>query len=485
MVIRPQSILQLTVTGFLVVTVILIIALIATAQQMGGLSERSQRTVRQTTVAMGASRTLVEQSGAMERNARQYSILRDPEILAVYIERQETFLEAAKQLRELNLNNTLAGQVNAIEEQEEQAYLVLGASAAADIESRYQSLLLLAYQIANSVNEWANLQTAEIDEEAIRTQYLLTVQAFFLVGIAILLAGLFTALITRPLVQVEKVISELGRGEYDNAISIKGPTDLVNLGRQLEWLRDRFVMLEQQRSQFLRHVSHELKTPLAAIQESSNLLAEGVVGELSTDQRELIRIQGKSLQRLQTLIDGLLRHHSDSFSVLNTLPTRLRLDSLIREVIADNELNLKPACLKVKTRLDKITVESNYEQLRVVIDNLLSNAIRFSPVNGVILLALIADGSEAVIKIKDQGPGIPEAEYSKIFDAFYQGDQPTRGSYQGSGLGLAISQEYVAANGGSIAVAPTLLGACFVVRIPLARVLEVNNEKKTSHSHSE
>src|SRR5690554_5084246 len=96
--IKPRSILQLTIIGFLTVTGILILALVTTARQLDGLSDQSQRIVSESTTAMNYVRTVIEQTSAMERNARQYEIIRDDEILKVYGDRRQRLIEATEGL---------------------------------------------------------------------------------------------------------------------------------------------------------------------------------------------------------------------------------------------------------------------------------------------------------------------------------------------------------------------------------------------------
>src|SRR5690606_12872330 len=162
----------------------------------------------------------------------------------------------------------------------------------------------------------------------------------------------------------------LGSGSLATPVQIHGPTDLVRLGASLDWLRERLHKLEQQRTLFLRHVSHELKTPLAAIAESSSLLSDGAVGPVSDEQLEILRIQANNCHRLQRLIEDLLRYNRESFSVLNTMPQPVRLDRTIDAVIGAHELALKSQQLRIARAVERLTVQGDPEQLRVVIDNL-------------------------------------------------------------------------------------------------------------------
>ncbi len=465
---KPQSILQLTIIGFLMVAGILIVTLIITARQLDGLSEQSQRMISQSAEAMRVSRSLLEQVGAMERNARQYSVVEDRAMLAIYEERRRNFMTSSEQLRALHLYDGMNGLIDELVNNEVLAYEQLTSDNPMNsLELFYPQLIGDANQISQRVNAWINSQLESIRLETAQTKRLLTIQSVVLVSIALILAGIFTVLISAPLLQIEKAIKLLGAGLYSPPIKVTGPRDLVSLGERLNWLRERLAKLEQQRSSFLRHVSHELKTPLAAMQESASLLHDGVVGELNAEQQEILRIQSSNCQRLQTLIDELLRHNSENFSVLNAMPQEVRLDKLLENVTAAHELGIKNKQLVTELKLQKLSVSGHAEQLRVVIDNLVVNAIRFSPKGGTLKLCLARNEGVIEMDIIDEGPGIPADEADKIFEAFYQGRPASDGKLEGSGLGLAIAQEYAGANGAVIEVMDTAgKGAHFRVRFP-------------------
>ena len=467
---KPRSIFQLTITGFLLVTGILIVALIITAKQLNGLSERSQQIISETATAMQSSRTLIEQASAMERNALQYDIIRDPEFLEVYKDRRKTFGSAAQDLSSLMLGNDMVELISRLVSNEALAYRALIQSERGDETAEgatlYPRLLEITYQISDEVNQWSSQQQVDIRQEATETQNLLMVQAILLVSFALLLAGTFTALITRPLMQIEKSISLLGRGNYEQEIRVSGPRDLINLGNLLDWLRNRLSKLERHRLSFFRHVSHELKTPLAAMQESTALLHDGIVGPLNDEQLAIINIQNSNCRRLQSLIDDLLRYNTGSFSVLNAMPVPVRFDRLIEKVVAGHELMLRSCDIHIDCKLEKITVKGDEEQFRVIIDNLFTNAIKYSPRGGTITFRLTRDNGDVVFDISDQGPGIRPGEKEKIFELFYQGSPSDKHYLKGSGLGLTIAREYAASNGGELILCDSAAGAHFRLVFP-------------------
>src|SRR4029079_17662861 len=129
------------------------------------------------------------------------------------------------------------------------------------------------------------------------------------VGIAIALAIVFAMLIARPIRQLDQAVRQMGTADFTHAIRVTGPQDLRYVAQRLEWLRARLAELEQQQSRFLRHVSHELKTPLTAVREGAELLRDNVGGRLTTEQQDTVRIVRENTLQLQKLIEDLLAYH--------------------------------------------------------------------------------------------------------------------------------------------------------------------------------
>ncbi|MCB1672567.1 MAG: ATP-binding protein [Gammaproteobacteria bacterium] len=466
--IKPRSILQLVVTGFVLVSGVLLVALTIAIQQLDLISQQSQVAVSRSISAMGAGRMLLEQCAAMERNARQYAIVGEKNILAVYEERRSSFLEATETLQSLRLSPELLTQLSRIRRVEADAHAALVTGDFDNLENSFDAVLQVAATISANISRWANLQIDSIENEASESKRLITIQLLFLIAAAISLALVFVLLITRPLKQVRTAINQLGSGSYGQDIEVGGPRDLVAIGQQLNWLRERLSHLEQQRTLFLRHVSHELKSPLATIQESASLLGDGVVGELSGEQRELIEIQSKSLQKLHALIDELLRQHERNYADVSEYTQDIRLDRLIRHILAEHDYSIGTSQIKVGLNLGKCRIRGNREQLRALLDNIIANAIRFSPQGGELNIDLHREQDNLVIRVKDQGPGIAAADRQRIFEAFFQGHHQPDHVFKGSGLGLAIAREYASAHDGSIeVVTDDSPGACFQIELPV------------------
>jgi len=183
-----------------------------------------------------------------------------------------------------------------------------------------------------------------------------------------------------------------------------------------------------------------------------DLLREETVGPLNAEQREIAEILTDSGRRLQALIEDLI-----DFSRTQSQRPSLNLESVSAESLVDAVLqNHKPAirskALAVELDADPCELTADRNKLQTVIDTLVSNAVRFSPQGARLSIVTAQTGRTATIEVADEGPGIPEDDRDRIFEAFYQGRTQPRGYVKGSGLGLSIAREYVMAHGGRLEV---------------------------------
>jgi two-component system sensor histidine kinase GlrK len=290
--------------------------------------------------------------------------------------------------------------------------------------------------------------------------------------------ALFTYLFGRPIRAIDRAISELGRGTFSRPIAIRGPADLEQLAAQLEWLRVRLLDLAQEKNRFLRHMSHELKTPLANIREGTELLMDGAVGELQSAQREVTAILRENSMKLQRLIENLLSFSAWQAKSAGLEVSEFKLRPLIKSVLENQQLTLVAQRVRLDVQAEDLTPLADRGKVRLILDNLLSNAIKFTPRGGTISMHARGEREHLVLDVMDSGPGIPDNERNRIFEAFYQGKTPQGGHIKGTGIGLSVVTEFVNAHGGSIEIlkSPTG-GAHFRVRLPLRQSVTAAREK--------
>jgi two-component system sensor histidine kinase GlrK len=310
----------------------------------------------------------------------------------------------------------------------------------------------------------SHLQAATTDTQ----QYLMGLSVVMILLTASL-AAVFTKLIMQPIRQIDSAISQLGKGTFARSIEVTGPSDLVALGHQLEWLRMRLLELAQERNRFLRHMSHELKTPLAAIREGAELLTDGAVGELDIHQREVISILRDNSIRLQQLIENLLSFSAWQARHTGLEITEFHLRPLIKSTLETHQLTLLAQRVQLDLKVQDVELRADRAKLKLILDNLLSNALKYSPRGGTIYIHAKSVGDHLILDVADTGLGIDKDERAAIFDAFYSGRAPQAGHLKGTGIGLSVVLEFVQAHGGSVEIMDNIFpGAHFRVRLPLA-----------------
>jgi two-component system sensor histidine kinase GlrK len=472
---HPKSISGLILIGFSLVALPLISALLIATFSVDRLVRQSQSALYQSVLITHGSQTLAETITAMERNARQYQVLGKKALYDVYDENHAKFVETAGHLEKLQLEEQQRSRLEELFFIENEIHSALtgpphdSPETAAAVD-RFTDVSRLARQILVDNRDLINREVEAIQNKANSIQRTLVIQSVALVPIVIILALLSTRSITRPINQVDRAIRRLGDGEFGEAATINGPRDLQQLGERLNWLQFRLQELEQEKTKFLHHISHELKTPLTAIRESAELMNEQVAGELNAQQREIISILRDNSLQLQKLIEDLLDFSTVRSRTSRLTLSRLNLRILIEEVIENHKATILSRQLKLSQTLQSVSIDGDRHKLRTLVDNLLSNAIKYTPDKGPLWVLLYESHQQAIIEVANTGPEIPAHEHEQIFEAFYQGKPARKGHVRGSGLGLSIAREYAEAHGGTISVVKsTTTGARFRVELPLTQ----------------
>ena len=429
--------------------------------------EQSRQRSEQALQVSGAIKELAERTVDLERGARQFVVLKDSALLDRFDETAAQALAAAKRLQAIpdQALQTLAGDWAGA-----QAQLGQTLRLRAPVEALVPSLKRLAElnrQLDDSGRRWINARQATLlDELQHNREQLMQLLAAAVIG-AVLVALAMNWWLTRPLERLEGSIERLGEGRFDDPIRVGGPADLRRLGRRLDALRARLGELENEREQTLRHVSHELKTPLTALREGIALLQEGVVGTLSGGQQEVVDILQHQVITLQRQIEGLLRLNAVAQEARRRQRRPWPLRQLLADVVSARELQIQARHLRVQIDAPAITRVLDGEKLQIVLDNLLSNAIDFSLDGGLIRLHAALAGQTLSIACIDQGPGIAADDAQRIFEPFVQGRRAPPTPRQGSGVGLSIVRELMLAMGGEVRlVADQASGANFTIELP-------------------
>lgn len=472
---RSSSIRNRILSAFSLVTLPLVFGLALAIFSIHRLGTRGELAVLNAANTVQYSRILLEELPDMERNALQYRVLHDPSLYKLYQERHQDFQKTCIDFDRLSISAAMRENLTTLCTREQVVFNNFSESQPDSEDSnvalaQFGNLNDLARAILAQGTQSIDTEINNMQADAYSHQRQLLWVAAILILAACVLASLFIVLITRPIRAVDRAIRQLEAGELAGVITVKGPEDLQELGRRLEWLRKRLLALEQDRAQFLKHISHELKTPLTNIREGTQLMTDQVIGPLNAEQLEVVQILHRNGKQLQKRIEDLL-----NYSALQQPQTQqdnqlIQLNRIVAKVIEEQKIAARAKQLIIDARLGETPVLADPKQIRTVVDNLLSNAIKYSPVGGTIRLLLDARDGQAVLHVEDQGPGIRADEKDKVFDAFYQGQDSNRGHVKGTGVGLSIAREYMRIHRGILEVVQQQNGAHFRMALPLARL---------------
>lgn len=469
----PGSFLKLLLIGFGLVTLPLVLALGDAYVALETLTERSEKAISQAVRITRLSRELDEQITGLDRIARQQLVLGERGLLDTYATRRSQFLGVIEQLQQSARAANTALELDTLADSEATVWEGLQRDKLSTAETRkVVDEFAVMHRIAAEVlaradtNIERDIRSLRAQSDLARTQLLW--RLLVLIPIGLILVGGVVFLIRRPIRQLGRGIRDLGDGLLEQRIVVSGPRDLEALGQQLDWLRLRLTEVDDQKMRFLRHVSHELKTPLTAIYEGTHLLSDEVTGKLNADQQEVVAILRSNAGRLRQLIENLLDYSGIRFKPMLLKREPVVLAALFADLADDQKLALTARRLSLLPDAGGITVDADREKLRVVLDNLLSNAAKYAPEESLIELVASQSGDDVLIEVADLGPGIAPEQRERIFEPFVQGAPPPDDvSIKGTGLGLSIVRELVTAHGGSVTISDNQPhGTRFGVRLP-------------------
>ncbi len=472
---RPRSFSGLILACLLLVVVPLIVPILYGAGSISQFASQSREIVYQAEQTARYGKVLANQLERMDHSVRLARILNDATVLDSYQQSRRQFRDALTALRALPLTRSQVDMLARVQAADAEIYASVNRLVAAHGEPRDLAADFTGLQ--DAVGAFTSSGDAKIEQQIDSMQAMVerasavTIWlAVLLVPFAILLAAGAARLLTNPIQQIHAAIQAMGGGELSRPVRIGGPQDLQQLGEKLEWLRVSLLELERQKTTFLQHVSHELKTPLTSLREGADLLNEGIAGQLSDKQKEIAAILLDNSILLQKRIEDLLNFNAlqtgKAVLAVRTLPLRPLIDS----VLQDHGLAMQNKGLQTFLACGDVAVQGDEQKLRIIVDNLLSNAIKYSERNGSIRINVGQIDGSIRIDVLDFGAGVAPEDRERIFDAFYQGRPPPHGSAKGTGLGLSIAKEYALAHGGDIELVEQPAGTCFRVTLPATQL---------------
>ncbi len=466
---RPGSLSTLVLVALAIIALPLVAGLVTAGVQLRQLGSAAERIVAEGVAATRLSQELFARTNSMHRRMRTLLTLGDPDLPehhatedALLVDVERSLLAYLRDDAARTALRDFSGLRSAVG-----VRIRSGDAAISDVDADFDRMLRVADTVAARTNEQIDAETLQLRESIRRAQTIMSWAFLLLIPLTATAVLLFSLKVVRPLRQIDRAINELGSGALHRPIEVDGPADIGKLGRQLEWLRLRLMELAEERNRFLRHMSHELKTPLANIREGTELLMDGAVGELQAGQREVTGILRDNGLRLQRLIENLLSFSAWQSSSVGLEISEFRLRPVVKQIIENQQLALLSQRVRLDVNVEDLTIAADRGKIRLILENLVSNAIKYTPRSGTIHILARAEGDQLVLEVADSGPGIPPEERKQVFEAFYTGKAPA-GHIRGTGIGLSVVMEFVNAHGGEIEIVDGVWpGAHFRIRMPL------------------
>jgi signal transduction histidine kinase len=283
--------------------------------------------------------------------------------------------------------------------------------------------------------------------------------------LSILLVGIITRYIVKPIVKLTEATQSVAQGQYDIKLNVTRRDELGQLADHFSQMAKGLAQLEQMRQEFVSNVSHEIQSPLASIQGFSQTLQTKRLSE-EQQQHYLSIIEAESRRMSQLSKQLLMLASLDKEENLLDQST-FDVAEQIKQVLFHTEWSWRSKDLTIDMSLPPTYVYGDQQLLHQVWTNLITNSIKFTPPEGAISLRLIEHNRQCRIEISDTGIGIPPEHLPYIFNRFYRVDEARDRSEGSSGLGLSITQKIVELHGGRIEVTSQPgKGTTFTVILP-------------------
>ncbi len=243
---------------------------------------------------------------------------------------------------------------------------------------------------------------------------------------------------------------------------IRDITERVEAERELKELNERI-------REMTGMVAHELRTPLTTIRGYADMLKDGLIGEITEDQQDVLDKISRSSERLSDLVQNFLDLEKIEAGQFAMGQVQMKIDDLLTEVMAEANGQAEEKGLELRSSLEEdLTILGDRQRLYQAFSNLISNAIKFTP-SGSIWIEAERGDDEVTVEVGDEGVGIHEEDLDKVFDKFYQAETSGIRTANGTGLGLTLVKKVVEAHGGSIDVTSTLgEGTTVTVHLPVS-----------------
>jgi len=348
------------------------------------------------------------------------------------------------------------------------------------LESRYieQQAKMLSNQndlLVNNIIELleihrSNYHKSELLLDHERTKYFV----FILIAVAVaLLMMLINHWFVSPLQYISGLIQNVENSAKFHSLKQPNkplPEMYQSVEADIKKLQKKYHKLDDLRNAMLRHAAHELKTPLASVNEVCALLGEEVVGRLSPEQREVVMLLSASAKRLNILVERLLDYNT-LLQQISPQYEQVNLALVVEECLRDNRLALDQGGIHPIVELTQITAFSDSELIRRMLDNLVSNALAHGTNQNPIYIKIYELKGKVAIEVANNGPALSQESVANLFQPFSRGNTQRNDKVIGAGLGLSIVDECARLLNGNVSLVDVdYADVCFRVVLPLQGV---------------
>jgi signal transduction histidine kinase len=315
-------------------------------------------------------------------------------------------------------------------------------------------VLSIAFKAADG-NDYVALATiplAPIDEMIGIMNKVLALAAAVLLLLSGILAFFMSRNLTRPVNKLTAAAEDIEKGNLDSRVIVRSSDELGALGRTFNKMAERLQKTERLRKEIIENVSHELRTPLSIIKGYAETIRD-VTGDNKTKRDGQLDIISQESDRLGVLVEDILDYSQIQSGLMELDVTAFDISEMIRDIIRKYEVVLGESGMKIIfSGATSAAVKGDRVRIEQVLQNLIKNAINYSPEGKDIEIQVVDLDSRARVKVSDQGVGIPEEELEFIWDRYYRTKGIKKRKIYGSGLGLSIVKSILDAHGAAYSV---------------------------------
>jgi two-component system sensor histidine kinase CpxA len=294
-------------------------------------------------------------------------------------------------------------------------------------------------------------------------------QTWWMLGIIAALCYALARYLTSPLRNMQKTVERFGRGDFSARVRTRRGDELGQLARTVDQMADRIDLLMKSQRRLLQDISHELRSPLARLGVAVELARGGGDPGIALNRVE------READRLNTLVGELIQVTRAEGDPAGLATESVQLDDLVRVILDDVHIEADKRGIILRPHITECEMEGNPELLRRAIENIIRNAIRYSPESTQVDISLSRIPSGFRVSVRDYGEGVPEESLGSIFDPFYRVEKDRGRTSGGVGLGLAIAKRAVELHHGAMSAANVHPGLQVDIDLP-ATVAKPNPE---------